>query len=90
MKKLFVIAALCSAQSVCAQDDLLGMVDEPVEEKAKRVFATFKTTHIGNAQSVETVKKSTSISGSVTVSEMYTTTSWASMKPSKRFLVSII
>jgi hypothetical protein len=57
MKKLFVIAALCSAQSICAQDDLLGLVDEPGEEKSKRVFATFKTTHIGNAQSIETVKK---------------------------------
>src|SRR4051812_3177050 len=57
MKKLFVFAALISACRLCAQDDLLSMVEEPADTKAKRVYATFKTVRIGNAQSIETVKK---------------------------------
>jgi len=57
MKKLIVLAALLSACTIYAQDDLLSMVEEPADNKPKRVYATFKTVRIGNAQSIETVKK---------------------------------
>ncbi len=40
-----------------AQDDLLSLVEGPVDTKPKKVYATFKTLKIGNAQTIETVKK---------------------------------
>lgn len=40
-----------------AQDDLLALVKEESKEPAKKVYATFKTTKIVSAQTVETVKR---------------------------------
>lgn len=44
--------------SSVAQDDLLDLVkEEPKDEPAKKVYATFKTTKIVSSQTIETVKK---------------------------------
>jgi hypothetical protein len=43
--------------SAFCQDDLLSLVDDKKDEGPKKVYATFKTVRIGNAQSIETVKK---------------------------------
>jgi hypothetical protein len=40
-----------------AQDDLLDLVDEAKPQGPQKVFATFKTYRLGNAQTTETVKK---------------------------------
>lgn len=59
MKRTTVLLALLfNAAGAFAQDDLLSLVDSiaPTPED-KRVYATFKTTKIVNAQSVETVKR---------------------------------
>lgn len=40
-----------------AQEDLLSLVDEGQPKKSQQVFATFKTYKLGNAQTIETVKK---------------------------------
>jgi hypothetical protein len=55
----FFIAATCT--SLYAQDDLLALVaDSTMPDPGKSpVYATFKTTKIINAQSIETVKKRT-------------------------------
>lgn len=50
---LFLFAGLSSF----AQDDLLSLVDDGKDEKPQKVFATFKTYRLGNAQTTETVKK---------------------------------
>ncbi len=53
------LLAICLALSsvIKSQDDLLSMVEEPEDKKPKKVYATFKTLKIGNAQTTETVKK---------------------------------
>lgn len=60
MKRIrFTLTALLSfvISSLCAQDDLLKMLEEESETgKPQEVIATFKTTRIINAQSIETVK----------------------------------
>jgi len=43
--------------NIFAQDDLLTLVDDKKDEGAKKVYATFKTYKLGNAQTTETVKK---------------------------------
>ena len=48
---------LLSVATMNGQDDLLSMVETPEDNKPKRVYATFKTVKIGNAQTIETVKK---------------------------------
>lgn len=53
---LIILTALLS-KAVVAQDDLLSLVDDKKDEGPKKVYATFKTVRIGNAQSIETVKK---------------------------------
>jgi hypothetical protein len=51
-------AALMLSMSSFAQDDLLDLVKEdPKDEPSKKVYATFKTTKIVSAQTIETVKK---------------------------------
>jgi hypothetical protein len=45
------------AASVFSQDDLLSLVDDSKNNEPKKVYATFKTVRIGNAQTIETVKK---------------------------------
>lgn len=42
---------------VLAQDDLLSLVEDNKDAGPKKVYATFKTVKIGNAQTIETVKK---------------------------------
>ena len=57
-KKLIALATLSlSMSSLMAQEDLLSLVEDPNAGKNETVFATFKTTKIGNSQSIETVKK---------------------------------
>lgn len=46
-----------SVSTFFAQDDLLNLVDDPKASKPQKVYATFKTLKIGNAQTIETVKK---------------------------------
>ncbi|MDP2386354.1 MAG: DUF5777 family beta-barrel protein [Bacteroidota bacterium] len=63
MIKKITLSVLLSVSS-CAifgqDDDLLKLVEEPATEvKNEKVYATFKTTKIVNAQSIETVKKRT-------------------------------
>jgi hypothetical protein len=44
------------ANSFSAQEDLLGLVEEKKDAKPEKVYATFKTYRLGNAQTTETVK----------------------------------
>ncbi len=58
MKKTTLVLALGLVSfNTFAQDDLLSLVDDKKEEGPKKVYATFKTVRIGNAQTIETVKK---------------------------------
>lgn len=58
IKKLTLCLSLFTAFSSFSQEDLLDIVkDEPKNEPPRKVYATFKTTKIVSAQSVETVKK---------------------------------
>ncbi|HEY1040903.1 MAG TPA: DUF5777 family beta-barrel protein [Bacteroidia bacterium] len=63
MIKKITLSVLLSASLMTAfaqEDDLLKLVEEPATEvKNEKVYATFKTTKIINAQSIETVKKRT-------------------------------
>jgi hypothetical protein len=52
--KLILFGILLSSR-IYAQEDLLSLVDQK-DEGPHKVYATFKTTRIGNAQSIETVK----------------------------------
>src|ERR1700677_4832542 len=57
-KSPFLILALLGSLSAAAQQDLLSMVNATdTVKKHEKVFATFKTTKVINAQSTETVKK---------------------------------
>lgn len=57
-KQLFFIVLLLAAGVLGkAQDDLLSLVEDPTENTPKKVYATFKTVKIGNAQTIECVKK---------------------------------
>jgi hypothetical protein len=56
--KSWLLASLVSAgPALIAQEDLLSMVEDEKDQKPKKVYATFKTVRIGNAQTIETVKK---------------------------------
>lgn len=55
-KSIFLLAVSFSSQLSFGQDDLLSLVEDTKEER-KKVYATFKTVRIGNAQTIETVKK---------------------------------
>jgi hypothetical protein len=58
MKRLALIAvSALLAGRIQAQDDLLGLVEDKKDEKPRKVYATFKTYRICNAQTIETVKK---------------------------------
>ena len=55
-KKIVLFAGfVLISKALFPQEDLLGMVEEKVGRK--KVYATFKTARIGNAQSIETVKR---------------------------------
>jgi len=56
-KTIFLFACALGSNVVIAQDDLLSLVDDKKEEAPKKVYATFKTVRICNAQTIETVKK---------------------------------
>jgi len=56
-KSLFIIALTLCASKTFSQDDLLDLVSDKKDEKPQKVYATFKTMRIGNAQTIETVKK---------------------------------
>ena len=57
MKISLLFLSLAFSASVFAQEDLLSLVDDKKDEKPKKVYATFKTYKLGNAQTIETVKK---------------------------------
>lgn len=57
MKKFLLFSALTVSGFLTAQDDLLSLVNEGKTNKHEKVFATFKTYKLGNAQTIETVKK---------------------------------
>lgn len=54
--KLLYAFLLLNFSTLIAQDDLLSLINDDSKESQK-VYATFKTFKIGNAQTVETVKK---------------------------------
>jgi hypothetical protein len=56
-KTVFVLTFALSSNVILSQDDLLSLVDDKKDEGPKKVYATFKTVRIGNAQTIETVKK---------------------------------
>jgi hypothetical protein len=56
-KSLFTVLFLFVALNIFAQDDLLSLIDNKDDLTPKKVYATFKTVKIGNAQTIETVKK---------------------------------
>jgi hypothetical protein len=57
MKKKLLLSLILVTNFVFSQDDLLSIVNEGNEKKHEKVFATFKTYKLGNAQTIETVKK---------------------------------
>ena len=57
MRISLLIVSILFSQTIFSQDDLLGLVDEKKDDKPKKVYATFKTYKLGNAQTIETVKK---------------------------------
>lgn len=56
-KITYLFIFICSFSSFYAQEDLLSLIEEPKNTKPQKVYATFKTLKIGNAQTIETVKK---------------------------------
>lgn len=56
-KPILVLACVLAANIYFSQEDLLSLVDDGKVEGPKKVYATFKTVRIGNAQTIETVKK---------------------------------
>ena len=54
---LLLFSFLIVAKVATAQDDLLSLIDDGKDEKPAKIFATFKTYRLGNAQTTETVKK---------------------------------
>lgn len=56
-KHFFTFLFLFITVLALAQDDLLSLIENPDDKKPKKVYATFKSVRIGNAQTIETVKK---------------------------------
>ena len=56
-KAILVLACVSSASVLFSQEDLLSLVEDKTDNGPKKVYATFKTVRIGNAQTIETVKK---------------------------------
>lgn len=59
---IILVSGILIQSRVMAQEDLLSLIEDNQDTKPKKVYATFKTVKICNAQSIETVKKITSIS----------------------------
>lgn len=56
--KLILFSFFLLAFKLNSQEDLLNLVNEPdADSQSKKVYATFKTTKIVSAQTIETVKK---------------------------------
>src|SRR4051812_44873068 len=55
--RLLFVALFLNGVQGWSQDDLLSLVEADKNEPPKKVYATFKTLRIGNAQTIETVKK---------------------------------
>jgi hypothetical protein len=56
-KPILVLACFLTANIYFSQEDLLSLVDDGKVEAPQKVYATFKTVRIANAQTIETVKK---------------------------------
>jgi hypothetical protein len=56
-KTIFILFFAFTAGKTFSQEDLLDLVTDKKNESAQKVYATFKTVRIGNAQTIETVKK---------------------------------
>jgi hypothetical protein len=55
--RFFLLTAfILASKALFPQDDLLSLIEEK-KEGPKKVYATFKTVRIGNAQTIETVKR---------------------------------
>jgi len=52
---LFICSFVFSVKS--QEEDLLSLVEQPKDVKSEKVFATFKTSKIVSAETIETVKK---------------------------------
>ena len=58
LKKSFALLIFVTiANSAFSQDDLLALVSDNSDQPVHKVYATFKTMRLGNAQTIETVKK---------------------------------
>jgi hypothetical protein len=57
MRKVLLVASILNAWCFFAQDDLLNVLNESAPATHQKVFATFKSTRLGNALTIETVKK---------------------------------
>jgi hypothetical protein len=57
LRKLLLLSFCAASLISTAQEDLLSMVDEDKNQPPKKVYASFKTIRICNAQTIETVKK---------------------------------
>jgi hypothetical protein len=57
MRATLFFLSLFFSLNIFSQDDLLSLVEEKKDEGPKKVYATFKTYKLGNAQTIETVKK---------------------------------
>src|SRR4051812_38045963 len=57
LKLLFAAAFSVAVYSLPAQEDLLSLVEDSTASAPRKVYATFKTVRICNAQTIETVKK---------------------------------
>lgn len=56
-KHLILFVFIFFSKALLSQDDLLGLIEDKKDEGPKKVYATFKTVKIGNAQTIETVKR---------------------------------
>ena len=54
--RIIFFIALVFTTKIFSQEDLLSLIEEK-DDAPKKVYATFKTMRIGNAQTIETVKK---------------------------------
>jgi len=58
-KYLFISFFIIHSTFLYAQDDLMALLEDNTEKKEQKVYATFKSVKIINAQSIETVKLKT-------------------------------
>jgi hypothetical protein len=56
-RSLLLVSFILAGNTFYCQDDLLDLLDDKKDEGPVKVFATFKTYRLGNAQTIETVKK---------------------------------